>query len=170
MSDLKELFPQIRSAISIVLRFIHARRREEATIALAALLLWIGYKFSSWLPAELAEFLKPLRGVLIVQSLLFLARLALLVYGFLRIKRLVWVDEPPPAKDRPSAIKGPMAFTEADGELFRKLGRESELQKLLGLALDDQVLMIVVRGASGAGKTSLLYIRALSQKLSLIIN
>src|SRR5262249_28766602 len=56
----------------------------------------------------------------------------------------------------PSAIKGPMAFTEADGELFRKLDRESELQKLLGLVLDDQILMVVVRGASGAGKTSLL--------------
>lgn len=49
-----------------------------------------------------------------------------------------------------------MAFTEADGDLFRKLGRESELQKLLGLVLDNQVLMVVVRGASGAGKTSLL--------------
>jgi ABC-type transport system involved in cytochrome c biogenesis ATPase subunit len=49
-----------------------------------------------------------------------------------------------------------MASTEADGDLFRKLGRESELQKLLGLVLDNQVLMVVVRGASGGGKTSLL--------------
>src|SRR5262249_35301030 len=45
---------------------------------------------------------------------------------------------------------------EADGDLFRKLERENELQKLLGLVVDDQVLMVVVRGASGAGKTSLL--------------
>ena len=71
------------------------------------------------------------------------------VYGFVRVWRPVDPPELPPAKDRPSAIKGPMAFTEADGDLFRKLGRESELQKLLGLVLDDQVLMVVVRGASG---------------------
>src|ERR1044072_5101802 len=77
-------------------------------------------------------------------------------YGVVRIWRLVHPPELPPAKDRPSAIKGPMAFTEADGDLFRKLGRESELQRLLGLVLDNQVLMIVVRGASVAGKTSLL--------------
>jgi hypothetical protein len=69
---------------------------------------------------------------------------------------VVYPPELAPTKDRPSAIKGPMAFTVADGDLFRKLGRESELQKLLGLVLDDQILMIVVRGASGAGKTSLL--------------
>jgi hypothetical protein len=54
-----------------------------------------------------------------------------LVYGAVRVWRLVNPPELPPAKDRPSAIKGPMAFTEADGELFRKLGRESELQRLL---------------------------------------
>ena len=156
MPGVQELSQQIRSILDIVLRFVKARRREEATIAFAALLLWFGYKLSSWLPTELAEFLKPWRGVLIAQIVLYSAGLALLVYGFWRIKRLVWVEPLPPGKDRPSAIKGPMAFTEADGELFRKLGRESELQKLLGLALDDQVLLIVVRGASGAGKTSLL--------------
>lgn len=156
MPGVQDFALQLRSIIDVVTRFIKARRREEATIAFAALLLWIGYKVSDWLPKELAEFLKPWHGVLIGQSVLYLAGLALLVYGFLRIKRLVWVEDLPPGKDRPSAIKGPMAFTEADGELFRKLGRESELQKLLGLALDDQVLLIVVRGASGAGKTSLL--------------
>ncbi|MGE0886751.1 MAG: twin-arginine translocation signal domain-containing protein [Blastocatellales bacterium] len=156
MPGVQELSQQIRSILDIVLRFVKARRREEATIAFAALLLWFGYKLSSWLPTELAEFLKPWRGVLIAQIVLYSAGLALLVYGFWRIKRLVWVEPLPPGKDRPSAIKGPMAFTEADGELFRKLGRESELQKLLGLALDDQVLLIVIRGASGAGKTSLL--------------
>lgn len=151
-----ELGEQLKQIIAAVIRFIKARRREEATIAFAALLLWFGYKLSEWLPKELSEFLKPWRGVLIGQVILYLAGLALLIYAFLRIKRLVWVEDLPPAKDRPSAIKGPMAFTEADGELFRKLGRESELQKLLGLMLDDQVLMVVIRGASGAGKTSLL--------------
>lgn len=156
MPGFQDFAQQIKPIFDVVIRFIKARRREEATIAFAALLLWFGYKLADWLPKELAEFLKPWRGVLIGQVILYLAGLALLIYAFLRIKRLVWVEDLPPAKDRPSAIKGPMAFTEADGELFRKLGRESELQKLLGLMLDDQVLMVVIRGASGAGKTSLL--------------
>src|SRR5262249_14797720 len=91
-----------------------------------------------------------------LQIALYAIGVIALAYGVVRVWRLVNPPELSPAKDRPSAIKGPMAFTEADGELFRKLGRESELQKLLGLVLDDQVLMIVVRGASGAGKTSLL--------------
>ncbi len=37
------------------------------------------------------------------------------VYGVVRVWRLVNPPELPPAKDRPSAIKGPMAFTEVDG-------------------------------------------------------
>ena len=156
MLDWQQLTPQLRQTIDAAFRFIKARRREEAALAFAALLFWFGYKFSSWLPVELAEFLKPWRVVLIVQIVLWLAGVMLLAYGIHRIYRLVYVPDLPPEKNRPSAIKGPMAFTEGDGALFRKLGRESDLQKLLGLILDNQVLMVVVRGASGAGKTSLL--------------
>ncbi|MEP7341969.1 MAG: ATP-binding protein, partial [Acidobacteriota bacterium] len=156
MFSWQQLAEQLRQIIETAIRFIQARRREEASLGFAALLFWLGYKFPSFLSPELMEFLKTWRGVLIIQAIFYLIGVALFVYGGYRIWRLVSVAALPPAKDRPSAIKGPMAFTEADGELFRKLGRESELQKLLGLVLDDQVLMVVVRGASGAGKTSLL--------------
>ena len=59
MPGFQEFSLQVRSIIDVVIRFIKARRREEATIAFAALLLWFGYKLSEWLPKELAEFLKP---------------------------------------------------------------------------------------------------------------
>jgi hypothetical protein len=62
----------------------------------------------------------------------------------------------PPAGPVPSAIKGLFPFTAADGKLFAQLGRQMELQQLLGLARNDRVAISAVRGESGAGKTSLL--------------
>lgn len=61
MPGVQDFALQLRSIIDVIIRFLKARRREEATIAFAALLLWIGYKLSEWLPKELAEFLKPWR-------------------------------------------------------------------------------------------------------------
>ena len=55
-----------------------------------------------------------------------------------------------------SAIKGLLPFTEADGKLFSNLGRNLDLQKLVGLAQNRSVTLIAVRGKSGVGKTSLL--------------
>ena len=128
-----------------VTRAIH--RREQATFFVAALCFSAGFALGKLVDGK---------WIASLQIALYAIGAIALVYGAVRVWRLVNPPELTPAKDRPSAIKGPMAFTETDGELFRKLGRESELQKLLGLVLDDQVLMVVVRGASGAGKTSLL--------------
>ncbi len=54
------------------------------------------------------------------------------------------------------ALKGASAFTPEDGELFARLGRTEEMGRLRGWVLDDQVTLVVVKGESGAGKTSLL--------------
>lgn len=102
------------------------------------------------------EFVASWKGDVIGRSILIAAGPGLVLYAAVKIFRLVYVPDLPPPQNRPSAIKGPMAFTEDDGALYRKLGRENDLQKLLGLILDNQALMVVVRGASGAGKTSLL--------------
>jgi Leucine-rich repeat (LRR) protein len=76
---------------------------------------------------------------------------------------LVWrlwkVAAPPPESTRnttPSAIKGLLPWGVADGELFARLGRDVELHFLLDRAQNDQIPITVVRGESGAGKTSLL--------------
>ena len=134
------------------IRPLKGRKREQAAFAIAALCFSGGFA----LDRKLIPDFESVKWIAWVKTGLYAVGLIALVYGAIRIWRLVHPAELPPAQDRPSAIKGPMAFTEADGELFRKLGRENELQKLMGLVLDDQVLMIVVRGASGAGITSLL--------------
>jgi hypothetical protein len=74
---------------------------------------------------------------------------------------LMWrqVAAPPASTDaapRPTAIKGPMSFGPHDAELFRRLGRETETSRLLDWIVDDQIGLIVLKGNSGAGKTSLL--------------
>jgi hypothetical protein len=151
---LEEHFGQI---INAAIRFIKARRREEASITVGAILIWAGIYFPEWLKKVGAdEFVASWKGDVISRSVLIAAGAGLVLYAAFKIFRLVYVPSLPPPQDRPSAIKGPMAFTEDDGALFRKLGRENDLQKLLGLILDNQVVMVIVRGASGAGKTSLL--------------
>src|ERR1041385_8591538 len=142
---------QLYLFVKTAFRLSKGPRREQAAFFIAALYFSGGLALGKFAPDLITgTWLTGLRiGLLAIGGIAFL-------YGAVRVWRLVNPPELPPTKDRPSAIKGPMAFTEADGDLFRKLGRESELQKLLGLVLDNQVLMVVVRGASGAGKTSLL--------------
>jgi len=153
----KQIEETLRQIITATIRFIKARRREEASISFGALLIWAGISFPEWLKKfKVDEFVASWRGDVIGRSVLMAAGAGLVLYGAFKIFRLVYVPDLPPPQDRPSAIKGPMAFTEDDGALFRKLGRENDLQKLLGLILDNQVVMMIVRGASGAGKTSLL--------------
>ncbi|MDX6693696.1 MAG: hypothetical protein QOF02_1299 [Blastocatellia bacterium] len=156
MSGLQEWLPKLKPTVDSVIRFLKARRREEAALALAALLVWLGYSFIKWLPERLQEFVKSWKGDLIVPGVFYVAGLLVLLYGIYRIWKLTYTPELPPPANRPSAIKGPLAFTPADGELFRKLGREDELRKLFGHVADDQVRLVVLMGASGAGKTSLL--------------
>ena len=144
----QKLYLSVKTAI----RTLKGRRRDQAAFFVAALCFSIGFA----LTRKPIPDLNTDKLTASLQIALYALGAIAFVYGVARVWRLVNPTELPPAKDRPSAIKGPMAFTEADGDLFRKLGRESELQKLLGLVLDDQVLMFVVRGASGAGKTSLL--------------
>ena len=49
-----------------------------------------------------------------------------------------------------------MAFGPHDAALFRRLGRETETGTLLDWVLNEQIGLIVIKGDSGAGKTSLL--------------
>ncbi len=144
---------KLEQFVKDTIRPLKGRKREQAAFAIAALCFSGGFALGGKLAPE---FKADSKWIAWVQVALYVLGAISFVYGAIRVWRLVHPPELPPAKDRPSAIKGPMAFTEADGELFRKLGRESELQILLGMALDDQLVMVVVRGASGAGKTSLL--------------
>jgi hypothetical protein len=81
---------------------------------------------------------------------------ACMIWLVLRIWKLATPPPEPPAGPVPSAIKGLFPFTITDGKLFAQLGRQMELQQLLGLARNDGIAISAVRGESGAGKTSLL--------------
>lgn len=156
MLSWQALSQQLQEIVNTFIRFLKARRREEATIGVAAILILTGYSIAKWLPNPLPDFIGSWYGHLIIPGLFYLAGLCFLFYGSYRLWQLVYTPELPPAINSPSAIKGPLAFTEADGELFRKLGREDDLRKLLGYIEDDQVRLVVLMGSSGAGKTSLL--------------
>lgn len=156
MLSWQELSQQLHQSVNTFIRIVKARRREEAAIGIAAILFWIGDSFFNWLPKVVQDWVESWRGNLIIPIIFYVAGLLFLLYGVYRIWQLVFTPDLPPVANRPSAIKGPLAFTPADGELFRKLGREDELRKLLGYIEDSQVRLIVLMGASGAGKTSLL--------------
>jgi len=110
----KHLYLSVKSAI----RTLKGRRREPAAFLVAALCFSGGVALGKLLADK---------WITRLQIALYAIGAIAFVYGVVRVWKLVNPPELPPAKDRPSAIKGPMAFTEADGDLFRKLERESEL-------------------------------------------
>jgi ABC-type dipeptide/oligopeptide/nickel transport system ATPase subunit len=72
---------------------------------------------------------------------------------------LIWrkVAAPvPEGKPKPPAIKGPAPFGPYDAELFARLGRNEDLDRLRDWILDDQKPLVALMGESGVGKTSLL--------------
>ncbi len=152
----QELLQRLQQIINAFIGFVKARRREEAPIGIAAILFWVGYHFIDWFRGELLGFIRYVHGDVIIPGCLYIAGLIFLGYGIYRIWRLTYNPDLPPVTNRLSAVKGPLAFTPEDGELFRKLGREDDLKKLLSYIEDDQVCLVVLMGASGAGKTSLL--------------
>lgn len=144
---------QLQSSITNFIRVIKGRRREQRAFALAAACFSAGYFVggNKWIP-EWKEW----RSLVTVQLGLYAVGAIAFAYAFVRLWRATHAPDLPPPKDRPLVIKGPSAFTPGDGELFRRLGRESELQELMGYVLDNQTRLVVLMGESGAGKTSLL--------------
>ena len=147
MLSWQKLSQQLQQLVNAFVRQAKARHREEAAIALAALLFWLGSSLIGWFPVDLQNFIKTWHGHLIIPAVLYVAGAIFLGYAVYRIWRLAHGSELPPVANRPLAIKGPGAFTPADGKLFRKLGREDDLQKLLGYIEDDQVPLVVLLDA-----------------------
>jgi WD40 repeat protein len=78
------------------------------------------------------------------------------VYLVLRISRIQDPGTDVPGQALPSSVRGPLPFTESDGELFRSLGRDYLIGQALAFVTNDQIPVILVSGESGVGKTSLL--------------
>lgn len=134
-----------------IVQFLRYGPRELALALLGLLLLGaipLLPKLAEWLPI-VAPALPWMTGVLAV--------LGLLLLGF-SIRR-IWkkaVAPLPEGKPKPAAIKGPAPFGPQDAELFARLGRNDDLNKLRDWILDDQKPLVALMGESGVGKTSLL--------------
>jgi hypothetical protein len=59
-------------------------------------------------------------------------------------------------KQEPQAFRGLIAFRERDAAEFSKLGRQTDVAALLPALRDPSLGVLVLRGESGAGKTSLI--------------
>jgi hypothetical protein len=143
-----------RGKVDAIRRIVLTLRRgprESAAVVAAVLLLGADH----YLVDLLAKSRLGARAAHQASWLITVAAGLLLLYALVRIWRQA-APLPVGAPVPPSPVRGPMAFTEKHGELFRRLGRQGELAKLLGLVRDDQVPLVVLEGESGAGKTSLL--------------
>jgi formylglycine-generating enzyme required for sulfatase activity len=155
MPNLPEQTAKFSEQIENLVRIVRHGKREQAFFLAGFLCLG--------LPIILPEALQKIIIELFpnflqkVFSWLSVIGVALLVWGIV----LVWKKALPrklsvAATVKPSAIKGPFAFGEMDGEIFSQLGREADLGKLLGWVVDSQICFAALKGESGAGKTSLL--------------
>lgn len=91
-----------------------------------------------------------------VQILLAAFTLVCLTFLAVQVWRIRVPGASPAGQAVPSSVRGPLAFTEADSELFRKLGRELLINQALAYVTGNQFPVILVSGESGVGKTSLL--------------
>jgi Leucine-rich repeat (LRR) protein len=129
---------------------LRGRRRDEALFLIATFLGSAAGSVKLW-PEEILHLVQPYHPALV------LGGLAALAYSVWLVR--IWRQAQAPRReiiDRPMAVKGPASFGPQDGELFQALGRADELRTLLGFVLDDQIGLVVLKGESGAGKTSLL--------------
>ncbi len=80
MFSWKQLEAQLRQIINAAVRFIKARRREEASITFGAFLIWAGIYFPAWLEkAGMKEFVGSWKGDVIGRSILIAARAGIFV-------------------------------------------------------------------------------------------
>ena len=86
----------------------------------------------------------------------FVIAAGLVIYVFYRYYSKIALVRHIDNKELASSIKGLMAFTNEDGQLFLKLERDKELIELKNHINNSQIPFVVVMGESGAGKTSLL--------------
>src|SRR5262245_26984525 len=106
MFSWKQIEEHFRQIINAAIRFIKARRREEASITFGAFLIWAGISFPEWLKkVGVIEFVTSWKGDVIGRSILIAAGAGLVLYAAFKIFRLVYVPDLPPPADRPSAIK-----------------------------------------------------------------
>lgn len=144
-----ELKPEdLVKAMRKIVQTLRYGPRELTLATFGLLLLALPNVLPEPLPKGL-EFLKPVLAWIPWAGGLLLALAAWLIW-----KKVV--APIPEGKPKPPAIKGPAPFDPNDAELFARLGRKDDLDRLRAWILDDQKPLVALMGESGVGKTSLL--------------
>ncbi len=155
---------RLEEAINALVRFIKYERLETILIALGLVIIFIvrpqlgSEKLFGVIERGFIESLfegTPIT-ILWLQVGCVVLEGCFWIYAGIRIWPKVRRQPLEPEPQALNAVKGPMAFTPEDGPLFRKLGRDQEVARLVGHIRDDRVVMVLVVGNSGVGKTSLL--------------
>ncbi len=135
--------------IRTLLRIWSWRRSERVTLlcvlvgmAVGIALLTLDVENPLWTRIAVVSIIVAVSGLIVIQTK--------------RLRRRTGRPRFTTGEFGPVALKGPTAFTARDGRLFRELGREPETSELLEHIMNPDVPLIVIMGASGAGKTSLL--------------
>ncbi len=157
MPNIFEQASKFSEQVENLVRILKHGKREQTLFAFGFACLALPQLLPQALQDGLLELLPDFLKQVFSRLSLSLIGLASLLWGIV----LVWRKAVPRktgvvAAIKPSAIKGPFAFGEMDGEIFSQLGREADLGKLLGWVLDTQIGFAALKGESGAGKTSLL--------------
>ena len=140
------------SQIKKLAAFFRYSQKENILFAISLFLFFIG----KWLISS-PSILDPFRAFLpLAAYVLFGIGGILVAWVLYRFMFKIALSKPPPeSKPLSHAIKGLMAFTQEDGELFRRLERENYIAQLHSYANDKKVSLLVIMGESGSGKTSL---------------
>src|SRR4051812_4676629 len=98
MTDWQILSETLVRTVRGIVGLVKRHRREPASIALAALLFWIGFSLPPWLRLQLRDWPGIEIGLRIVQAICYLAGLILLGHGSYRIWRLASPPALPPVE------------------------------------------------------------------------
>lgn len=91
-----------------------------------------------------------------IWSTLGLIGFVCLALSAVRVWRRVVAPLPEGGPPKVPALKGAGSFGPTDAELYSRLGRTAEIERLRSWILDSQRSVVVLMGESGTGKTSLL--------------
>src|SRR5215213_848185 len=120
----KHLYSSVKTAI----RTLKGRRRDQAAFFVAVSCFSGGFALAKLVPNLVAG-----KWIARLQIALYAIGAIALVYGVVRVWRLVNPPELASAKDRPSAIKGPMAFTESGRRVVSQARTRKRAAKAFGI-------------------------------------
>jgi hypothetical protein len=108
-------------------------------------------------PAAVAMYVRGSTGFLIGAALFAVVTCGATFWLLFRIARTSFGQTPVEDIVSGIAARGLAPYNDGDGFLFWKLGRKTEIRRLIGAIHDTNSSMVLLHGADGSGKTSALW-------------